>query len=58
MTPDREVRWSFNPPAEPHFKGAHKIMVRAAEKAIPSVLENNENPDEDLILRRGKSYQL
>jgi hypothetical protein len=43
------VRWLFNPPAAPHFGGAHEILVKAAKKAIYSVLNDSDINDEDLI---------
>ena len=33
-TSTKGVRWLFNPPAAPHFGGAHEIMVKAAKKAV------------------------
>ena len=43
------VRWLFNPPAGPHFDGAHEILVKAAKKAIYSVLGSSDVNDEELI---------
>ncbi|CAB3999634.1 Hypothetical predicted protein, partial [Paramuricea clavata] len=43
------VRWLFNPPAGPHFGGAHEILVKAAKKAIYSVLGSSDVNDEELI---------
>ncbi|CAB4030216.1 EGF-like module-containing mucin-like hormone receptor-like 1, partial [Paramuricea clavata] len=48
-TSDKRVRWLFNPPAAPHFGGAHEIMVKAAKKAIYAVLSNSDVNDEELI---------
>ena len=40
------VTWRFNPPAAPHFGGAHEVMVKAAKKAIYAVVGIT---DEELI---------
>ena len=37
-TDELEVTKRFNPPATPHFGGAHEVMVKAAKKAIYSVV--------------------
>ena len=48
-TADKGVKWLFNPPAGPHFGGAHEIMVKSAKRAIYGVLGNNDVADEELI---------
>jgi hypothetical protein len=48
-TSDKKVRWLFNPPAAPHFRRAHEIMVKAAKKAIYAVLSDSDVNDEELI---------
>ena len=48
-TANNRVQWSFNPPAAPHFGGVHKIMVKAAEKAIKNILRNANINDEELV---------
>ena len=48
-TADKEDKWLFNPPAGPHFGGAHEIMVKSAKRAIYGVLGNNDVTDEELI---------
>jgi hypothetical protein len=48
-TADKGVKWLFNPPAGPHFGGAHEIMVKSAKRAIYGVLGNNDVTDEELI---------
>ena len=30
--------WRFNPPAAPHFGGAHEVMVQADKKSIYAVV--------------------
>jgi hypothetical protein len=48
-TADKGDKWLFNPPAGPHFGGAHEIMVKSAKRAIYGVLGNNDVTDEELI---------
>ena len=48
-TASKGVQWSFNPPAAPHFGGAHEIMVKAAKKSIKNVLGNADINDEELM---------
>ena len=48
-TANRGVTWIFNPPQEPHFGGAHKIMIKAAKKAIHAVLGEANVTDEELM---------
>ena len=47
-TVDKGVKWSFNPPLSPHFGGVHKIMIKAAKKAIYAILNNADVNDEEL----------
>ena len=42
------IQWHFNPPAAPHFGGAHESMVKSAKRAICHVLSNSEVNDEEL----------
>ena len=42
------VKWHFNPPAAPHFSGVHEVMIKAAKKAIYSILGNADITDEEL----------
>ena len=48
-TVSKSVKWNFNPPGDPHFGGAHEIMVKAAKKTIYAVLSSSEVTDEELI---------
>ena len=43
-TAESGVTWRFNPPAAPHFRGAHEAMVKASKKAT-----YYESGDEELI---------
>ena len=43
------ITWRFNPPAAPHFRGAHEVMVKAAKKAIYAVVSDRDVTDEELI---------
>ena len=48
-TAETGVKWRFNPPATPHFGGAHEVMVKAAKKAIYAVVGDRDVTDEELI---------
>ena len=48
-TVELAVTWRFNPPTAPHFGGAHEVMVKAAKKAIYSVVGDRDVTDEDMI---------
>ena len=48
-TAETGVKWRFNPPAAPHFGGAHEVMVKAAKKAIYAVVGDRDVTDEELI---------
>ena len=41
--------WRFNPPAAPHFGGAHEVMVQADKKSIYAVVGHRDVTDEELI---------
>ena len=41
--------WRFNPPAAPHFGGAHEVMARADKKSIYAVVGHRDVTDEELI---------
>ena len=43
------VTWYFNPPLPPHFSGVHEIMIKAAKKAIYSILGSADITDEELL---------
>ena len=48
-TANRGVRWHFNPPGAPHFSGVHEVMIKAAKKAIYSILADADITDEELF---------
>ena len=39
--------WRFNPPAAPHFGGAHEVMVQADKKSIYAVVGHRDVTDEE-----------
>ena len=43
------VTWHFNPPHAPQFSGVHKIMIKAAKKAIYSILGSVDIRDEEVL---------
>ena len=48
-TAELGITWRFNPPAAPHFGGAHEVMVKAAKKAIYAAVSDRDVTDEELI---------
>ena len=42
------VKWHFQPPYAPHFSGVHEVMVKAAKRAMNSILANADITDEEL----------
>lgn len=44
----RRVKWSFLPPATPHFGGVHESLIKSAKRAIYAVLKNTDVNDEEL----------
>ena len=43
------LKWIFNPPYAPHFKGVFEIMIKAAKRAIIAILGNADVTDEELM---------
>ena len=48
-TAAQKVKWSFNPPAAPHFGGPFEIMVKAAKRALYAILGSSDVTDEELM---------
>ena len=46
---NRGGKWFFNPPLAPHFGDVHDSMIKAAKRAVVSILSNSDVKDEDLI---------
>ena len=46
---NKGIKWHFNPPSGPHFGGVHETMIKAAKKAIYSILGNADINDEELM---------
>ena len=44
-----EVKWHFNPPLALHFSSVHEIMIKAANKAICTILNCADIMDEELL---------
>lgn len=50
-TANQGVKWHFNPPppAGPHFSGVHEVMIKAAKRAIYTILSSADINDEELL---------
>lgn len=48
-TADKGIEWQFNPPLAPHWGGVHEIMIKAAKRAIYTVLRGADITDEELV---------
>lgn len=46
---NKGIRWHFNPPLAPHFRGVHDIMIKAAKRAIFAILGSADVNDEELM---------
>ena len=48
-TSEKGIRWRFNPPAAPHFGGAHESLVKSAKRSLNAILKNADVNDEELM---------
>ena len=46
---NRGIKWHFNPPLSPHFGGAHEMMIKAAKRALKTILKDANVSDEELM---------
>ena len=46
---NKGVKWHFNKPLAPHFGGVHETTIKAAKRAIYTILGNADVTDEELI---------
>ena len=46
---NRGIKWNFNPPLSPHFRGAHEITIKASKRALKAILTNANVSDEELM---------
>ena len=49
VTSAQRIKWDFNPPAAPHLGGPFEIMVKAAKRALYSILHQSDVSDEELL---------
>ena len=44
----RKIKWSFNPPASPHFGGVFESMIKSVKRALVGTLAKASLTDEEL----------
>jgi hypothetical protein len=45
-TANKGVKWHFNPPLAPHFRGVFETMVKSAKNVIRAILGSADISDE------------
>lgn len=45
---DRQIKWRFNPPRSPHFRGVFETLVRSLKRTLQRVLYRADLSDEEL----------
>ena len=47
-TAQDRTKWHFNPPAGPHFGGAHESLIKSSKRALAATLADRDVTDEEM----------